>query len=590
MDKPMLPITVRKQCQQGYGSMEQPSKSRGSFHAGDDDLAASPSSQYSHGPPSPPASHHCDASSSLFHSFRRLLLTTCLTVAVALSIQSALPGGGDSQKVVHYDDDIVIAGQYDDDDDDDRRTGRHHHHYGRRTRTPPYHISQQQLIHDFAPDGDSNSFRNMKFSSHHHHHHDEHPRNPVEHYFHDQIVNHFDKNDTRRYSQRYFQDDSYWAGPAANNMHGKHDKNKASSGKSGAIFVVMGGEGAIHNTLYPFVSQHLAKRFGALTICIEHRFYGKSQPVGKKHGGRGGLVSNHDFKNLLQRKQALADAARLIQHVQDKMGCSSSSGQRRRHLHDDDHYYCPVMTIGGSYPGENAALMRIVHPDVVDMGYASSAPLALSILHQVGRDEYYDRVTQVANVASPGCAVAVHAALQQIMDESSLLSSSSSSSSRHHDLIDFAHALGICTHDMPDYIHTRHLLNQEVNFIVATRFAGYNMDYYPPGPDTTLVQACQIFQDDILTAYEKVRKVLPLGEDDSDDDDDDNVERCFDLKNDLPPGPGGRITAADWSGVGGDHSGYIWDFQSCVFCVEIGMSNASMVCYIICENHGGCCC
>jgi Serine carboxypeptidase S28 len=429
-------------------------------------------------------------------------------------------------------------------------------------------------------------YRLSRLSSHHH----EPIKNPVELYFHDQIVNHFDDGDTRTYSQRYYQDDSFWAGPSGIGI--------ADGGSP--IFVVHGGEDAIDGTLYPFVSQHLAQRFGALTICIEHRFYGTSQPVGgkKKHHGRhhhrhhgddsggSGLVSNDDLKTLLQRRQALADAARLIQHVKDKMGCGENS-----------EYYCPVMTIGGSYPGENAALMRIVHPDVVDIGYASSAPFVLSILHQVNQDAYYDKVTQVADAASPGCAMAVKTALLQIMDDSS--SSLITSSPRQY-LLDLANELGICLKDMPRYIQTRQMLIQEVNFIVATHFAGFNMDYYPPGsPDTDLVQACKIFQDDTLTAYDKVRKLLPLGEeeeeadddqdDDDYDDDDDDDQHCFDLSSELPPGPGGRISAADWSGVGGDHSGYIWDFQSCVFSVEIGMSNASMVRYAIVRRASVCC-
>jgi hypothetical protein len=484
-----------------------------------------------------------DSSSS--SSWRRLFLSTCLTLAVALSIRSAFT---DRITVVHRDIDTTT------------------------------HSDNSGYNHKKGADNKERIYRINQLSSHHH----APIKNPVELYFHDQIVNHFDDSDMRTYSQRYYQDDSFWAGPSG-----------GPSGEDGIggspIFVVHGGEDAIDGTLYPFVSQHLAQRFGALTICIEHRFYGTSQPVaGKKkhhhhnhhhHGDSGsGLVSNEDFEILLQRRQALADAARLIQHVKDKMGCGENS-----------EYYCPVMTIGGSYPGENAALMRIVHPDVVDIGYASSAPFVLSILHQVNQDAYYDKVTQVADEASPGCAMAVKTALLQIMDDSS---SSLISSSPRHSLIDLANALGICLDDMPGYIQTREMLIQEVNFIAATHFAGYNMDYYPPGPDTDLVQACEIFLDDTLTAYDKVRKLLPLGEEDTeddedddiyddDDDDDDDDAYCFDLSSELPPGPGGRISAADWSGVGGDHSGYIWEFQSCVFSVEIGMSNASMVslCY-----------
>ena len=45
--------------------------------------------------------------------------------------------------------------------------------------------------------------------------------------------------------------------------------------------------------------------------------------------------------------------------------CSGENGEPR----------CPVITVGGSYPGWLSAMMRLRYPEVVDMAYAGSAPM-----------------------------------------------------------------------------------------------------------------------------------------------------------------------------------------------------------------------
>ena len=74
-------------------------------------------------------------------------------------------------------------------------------------------------------------------------------------------------------------------------------------------------------------------------------------------------------------QEALADAAELIRSTQLARNCTVT-GTRG---------YCPVLVIGGSYPGFLAAMMRMRYPAVVDMAYASSAPL-----------KFYSQEVQVA--------------------------------------------------------------------------------------------------------------------------------------------------------------------------------------------------
>jgi hypothetical protein len=35
--------------------------------------------------------------------------------------------------------------------------------------------------------------------------------------------------------------------------------------------------------------------------------------------------------------------------------------------------YCPVISVGGSYPGWLSATARLLYPDLIDIGYAASA-------------------------------------------------------------------------------------------------------------------------------------------------------------------------------------------------------------------------
>lgn len=322
-------------------------------------------------------------------------------------------------------------------------------------------------------------------------HHSLH-ENEKKYFYEDQILDHFGNwtNDgSDRWSQKYYEDSSYFKGPGH------------------PIFVVMGGEDAVDRILYPFISHHMAPRFGALTLCIEHRFYGESYPLVKP--------SNADLRRLLSPAQALADAVRLIQTKQAEIGCGPRGSPS----------YCPVMTVGGSYPGFLAVLMRLAHGDVVDIGYGSSAPLHL-YSHDVDQYAYFDKISAVADQSSPGCAKAVRSALDSVQKDFL---------SRTDTITESAPLLGVCPDSIPPYIQNNEVLIQEVIMIVAAHFAENNMGYYPPGPDKELVAGCKIFLDSDLEADQKVAGFLKMRE---------GFEECFDMYSELPPGKYGEISAA----------------------------------------------
>lgn len=102
------------------------------------------------------------------------------------------------------------------------------------------------------PSSSSSSPRNVKVAiSKNIHDEDE------ELFYDDQLVNHF-SDDNSTWSNRYYKSVNYFEGPGH------------------PIFLVVGGEGALDSgMLYPFVTHHLAPRFGAAVVQIEHRFYGE---------------------------------------------------------------------------------------------------------------------------------------------------------------------------------------------------------------------------------------------------------------------------------------------------------------------------
>jgi hypothetical protein len=131
---------------------------------------------------------------------------------------------------------------------------------------------------------------------------------------------------------------------------------KLWAGKGAPIFVFIGGEGeegcgrlTDRMSLY-----ELAKEHNALLLDVEHRFYGRSVPTQD--------VSTESLRYLTS-EQALADLARIIQFVKTEFDTESS----------------PVITVGGSYPGNLAAFFRAKYPSVTDGSIASSAPVTATV-------------------------------------------------------------------------------------------------------------------------------------------------------------------------------------------------------------------
>jgi pimeloyl-ACP methyl ester carboxylesterase len=348
----------------------------------------------------------------------------------------------------------------------------------------------------------------------------------------DQIVDHLDNSTEARWTQRYYVWKEHFAGPGS------------------PIFVILGGEGAIESStglLYPFITQHLAANFQAYVLQPEHRFYGISQPVNDsiiRQARASGLPDPR--LRLLTYEQALLDAMRLLETTRDELGCSRDRFSQQ---------YCPVITVGGSYPGFLSAMARIMYPHLVDMAYAASAPM-LFYAQTVPQNAYYQHITKVAETAVPGCSNAV---LSTLLDVATAF----------RDGVAQASDVGACTDSVPEYCrdNLETFLN-ETFMMVAYTFANDNMAFYPPTRPSRLHAACDMFLDESVSPMDRLRLFLVQSLGAAETSTTTTVESCFDMSHQLPTGLNATITGGDWSGIGTGQSGESWDFQTCTLCVE----------------------
>ncbi|KAL7575076.1 hypothetical protein ACA910_000447 [Epithemia clementina (nom. ined.)] len=255
---------------------------------------------------------------------------------------------------------------------------------------------------------------------------------------------------------------------------------------------------------------------------------------------------------------------RLTRHIQASYGCS---------LDRTSAQYCPVIAIGGSYPGFLAAMARLRFPDVIDMGYAASAPMKF-YAQQVNQYEYYHHITKVAETAVPGCAAAVQQTLNDLVHLVRNMTTP-------QQLIQTSHALGVCPRTVPPYmLNNAKTFVDEIMMVIGYTFANHNMAHYPPSNQTSLSKSCAIFKTDSFHMFEKLNTFLIKSLASHDD-----TSTCFDLSQQLPAGPQATLSGGDWSGVGSGTSGESWDYQTCTLLVEaIGFAGSSD---LLAADHGG---
>nr|XP_039266794.1 putative serine protease K12H4.7 [Styela clava] len=171
----------------------------------------------------------------------------------------------------------------------------------------------------------------------------------------EQTLDHFDHENHRTWSQRYFVSDKYYT-------------------PGGPAFLQIGGEGPAGPV---WLDQghwiEIAKEVGAKCFILEHRFYGESHPTNDTS------VENLQF---LSSEQALADIARFITNKTVTSGLKT------------------WITFGGSYPGSLSLWMKLKYPHLIKGAMSASAPL----LAKMDFFEYNEVVNRsLSKFGSPKC-------------------------------------------------------------------------------------------------------------------------------------------------------------------------------------------
>jgi len=153
-------------------------------------------------------------------------------------------------------------------------------------------------------------------------------------------LNAFSVNHT--FTQRYLLDKTHWDGAAA----------------KGPMFFMTGAEGGdieLVASVYGHIHE-MAKNLGAMVVFMEGRYFGKSRPFGDDESYK----PQADRIGLLTIEQMLLDYVMIISAIRNEY---------------DPSWGCPTLAFGGSLAGSLAAMMRLKYANVVDMSFASSAPL-----------------------------------------------------------------------------------------------------------------------------------------------------------------------------------------------------------------------
>ena len=176
-------------------------------------------------------------------------------------------------------------------------------------------------------------------------------------WYHGQTVDHFNPEDNRTFSQRYFANMDYFepGGPIYINIGGEGPQSSSSV------------SGYLTNALF-------AQKTKGAAISVEHRFYGKTQPLDS--------LSTSSLR-LLTSRQALHDLAQFQQWF---IASNSSFTQSS------------VFCMGGSYPGNLAAWYRLEFPELTQGCWSASGP----VLAQENWPGFGEKVWQAMSTDSVG--------------------------------------------------------------------------------------------------------------------------------------------------------------------------------------------
>ncbi|KAJ8924887.1 hypothetical protein NQ315_001043 [Exocentrus adspersus] len=200
------------------------------------------------------------------------------------------------------------------------------------------------------------------------------PRNVSEIYmsYFSQKLDHFHDDDTTMWNQRYF----------------VSTENFDATNRN-VVFLMLGGEEEIDSNWMMYGQWVVSSRkYGALLMYLEHRFYGQSQPLPD--------VSIESLR-YLSSEQALGDATEFIKSMNQVYNLAPDA---------------KWIVFGGSYSGALAAWLRLKQPDLVYGAVCSSGPL----LAELDFSDYHQVVIDDLTASSEQCMTSLTTALTQVED------------------------------------------------------------------------------------------------------------------------------------------------------------------------------
>ena len=216
--------------------------------------------------------------------------------------------------------------------------------------------------------------------------------NSTTHFYHDALLDHFESDvasPTRKWSQRYYVDESFWGGAGF------------------PVFLYIGGEGPQGPMSSRMFIYAQAKEHRALLVTLEHRFYGESLPT-----------ANMDDANLryLASAQALADLARFRVYVSSYSPDAPDAGSTPPlALKASPGMDSKWIAFGGSYPGDLAAWFKEKYPFLTAGVVASSAPVFAEYDFTQYSEVVGDALAYPLIGGSPSCADAVRRGVEDLV-------------------------------------------------------------------------------------------------------------------------------------------------------------------------------
>lgn len=196
-------------------------------------------------------------------------------------------------------------------------------------------------------------------------------------------LDHSDSTDNRTFSNRFWVNATFYQ-------------------PGGPVFFYDAGERGVsdHETVLSSTSHplmRLTETFEGVAIVWEHRFYGLSHPFAERLNGT--QAGGQEAYQYLSTEQALEDTVYFALHFRP-------SGLEK-HWNSLGPRITPWIWIGGSYPGQRAAMIRRRNPEVFFASWSSSA----NVEARETLPEYYLRTS---HYLPEGCREAVQTFVQYV--------------------------------------------------------------------------------------------------------------------------------------------------------------------------------